>query len=327
MDRVPAHGISGWIARVRAPFFTATLIPIVLGGVAAWVYTGTLHVGRFLLTLLGGLLLHAGANLINDYFDHLSGADRLNRQAIAPFTGGGPALQLGLITPRRARNEALAYFAAGGLIGLYLAWASFHGQGQRLADRMVCEALGPQVPWVLVIGALGVFTGIFYTARLAPLGLGEVALFLDFGPLMVLGTWVVQTGSPAWTPVWVSLPVAFLISNVLWINQFPDAVADAQVGKRHWVVRLGRKRALSIYGGLFLAAYLSLAATWLAGLTPVWTLLALLPAPLAWRAWRVARVNYDRMPELAPANALTVQTHLLTGVFLIVGYLIQGLIG
>ncbi len=315
MERVPAHGIPGWIARVRAPFFTATLIPIVLGGVAVWVYTGTLHVGRFLLTLLGGSLLHAGANLINDYFDHLSGTDRLNREAIVPFTGGGPALQLGLITPRRARNEALAYFAAGGLIGLYLAWASFHGQG----------ALGPQVPWVLVIGALGVLTGIFYTARLAPLGLGEVALFLDFGPLMVLGTWVVQTGSLAWTPVWASLPIAFLISNVLWINQFPDTVADAQVGKRHWVVRLGRKNALPIYGGLFLAAYLSLAATWLAGRAPVWTLLALLPAPLAWRAWGIARANYDQMPDLAPANALTVQVHLLTGVFLIVGYLIQGI--
>ncbi len=316
MEKVPAHGISGWIARVRAPFFTATLIPIALGGVAVWVYTGTLHVGRFLLTLLGGLLLHAGANLINDYFDHLSGTDRLNREAIAPFTGGGPALQLGLITPRRARNEALVYFAAGGLVGLYLAWASFHDQG----------VLGPQSPWVLVIGALGVLTGIFYTARLAPWGLGEVALFLDFGPLMVLGTWVVQTGSPAWTPIWASLPVGFLISNVLWINQFPDTVADAQVGKRHWVVRLGWKRALPIYGGLFLAVYLSLAATWLAGLAPVWTLLALLPAPLAWRAWRIARANYDQMPELAPANALTVQVHLLTGIFLIVGYLIQGLI-
>ncbi len=307
MEKIPAHGIPGWIARVRAPFFTATLIPIVLGGVAAWVYTGTLHVARFLLTLLGGLLLQAGANLINDYFDHLSGTDRLNREAIVPFTGGGPALQLGLITPRRARNESLAYFVAGGLIGLYLAGASS--------------------PWVLVIGALGVLTGIFYTARLAPLGLGEVALFLDFGPLMVLGTWVVQTGSPAWTPIWVSLPVAFLISNVLWLNQFPDTVADAEVGKRHWVVRLGRERALPIYGGLFLATYLSLVATWLAGRAPVWTLLALLPAPLAWRAWRIARANYDRMTEMAPANALTVQVHLLTGVFLIVGYLIQGIIG
>jgi 1,4-dihydroxy-2-naphthoate octaprenyltransferase len=143
---------------------------------------------------------------------------------------------------------------------------------------------------------------------------------------MVLGGWITQTGSPAWEPVWASLPLGFLILNVLWINQFPDAAADAAVGKRHWVVRLGRRRATLLYGLFFLGAYLSLVVALLLGTLPVWTLLALLPAPLAWRAYRVAHRHYDEPPQLAPANALTVQLHLLTGLFLVVGYLIQGLL-
>ncbi|MCD4738455.1 MAG: 1,4-dihydroxy-2-naphthoate octaprenyltransferase [Anaerolineae bacterium] len=303
---IPTRGIPGWVIRVRAPFMTATIIPVLLGGVAAWVATGTFSWLHFLLSLVGALLLHAGANMLNDYFDHLSGTDIRNRQAIAPFTGGSPILKLGLLEPERVRNEAMAYFAIAALIGCYLTWQSSF--------------------WLLAIGAAGLFAGYLYTAYLAPIGWGELFLFLSFGPLMVLGTWVVQTGAPSWEPIWASLPVAYLIMNVLWINQFPDAPADNEAGKRHWVVRLGRERALPIYGLLFVAAYLSLVVNVLTSLAPPWTLAGLLTIPLAWRAWQVARTYYDEMPALRPANELTIQVHLVTGVLLIVGYLIQGIV-
>jgi 1,4-dihydroxy-2-naphthoate octaprenyltransferase len=294
------------MVRTRAPFFTATVVPIVLGGVLAWVRTGRFHALHFALTLIGAVLIQAGANMINDYFDHVSGADRRNRQALTPFTGGSPVLKLGLLEPERVRNEALAYFAVAAIIGFYLAWRTS--------------------PWILIVGVVGLLSGYLYTAYLAPAGWGEVFLFLDFGPLMVLGAWLVQTGRLAWAPILGSLPVAFLIMNVLWINQFPDALADDEAGKRHWVVRLGRRRALLIYGGLFLAAYLALGVNVLVDIGPVWTLLGLLPLPLAWRAWRVARHHYEEIPRLRPANALTIQVHLLTGLYVIVGYLIQGIV-
>jgi 1,4-dihydroxy-2-naphthoate octaprenyltransferase len=298
--------LRGWVLRVRAPFLTASLVPITLGAVAAWARTGFFHLPHFLLTALGGALLGAGANLINDYFDHLSGADRLNREAIAPFTGGGPSLRLGLLDPKRVRNEALAHFVVAGLIGFYLAHASS--------------------PWVVALGGVGVAAAVLYTAFLAPRGWGEVVLFLAFGPLMVLGGWLVQTGRLAWEPVWASLPVAFLILNVLWINQFPDAPSDALVGKRHWVVRLGRRRSLPVYGGLFLASYLALLVPALAGVMPAGTLLGILTVPLARRAWHVARSQRRSLSQLAPANALTAQIHLLTGLFVALGYLLEGLI-
>ena len=303
---VPIHGIPGWIIRVRAPFLTATLIPVLLGGISAWTSTGLFNWLHFLLSLLGALLLQAGANMLNDYFDHLSGTDRENRQAITPFTGGSPVLKLGLLKPERVRNEGLAYFACAALIGFYLTWQSS--------------------PWLLAIGAAGLFSGYLYTAYLAPYGWGELCLFLSFGPLMVLGSWLVQTGALSWEPVWASLPVACLIMNVLWINQFPDAPADNKNGKRHWVVRLGRARALPIYGLLFASAYLTLGINVLTSLAPIWTLAGLLTLPLAWRAWRIAQRHYDEMPALRPANELTIQVHLFTGILIIVGYLIQGIV-
>lgn len=303
---VPTKGLPGWRVRTRAPFFTATVIPIVLGSVLAWVRAGRFHVLHFALTLIGGVLIQAGANMINDYFDHVSGADRRNRQAITPFTGGSPVLKLGLLKPERVRNEALAYFGVAAAIGFYLTWRAS--------------------PWILAVGAAGIVSAYLYTATLAPAGLGEFFLFLDFGPLMVLGAWLVQTGRFAWDPIWASLPVAFLIMNVLWINQFPDAPADDAVGKRHWVVRLGRQRALLIYGGLFLATYLALGVNVLTGVGPIWTLLGLLPLPLAWRAWRIARQSYAEPAHLRPANALTIQVHLLTGLYIIVAYLVQGIV-
>ena len=306
---IPVSGIKGWMVRVRAPFFTATLIPIILGTVVAWVRTGHLLWGYFLLTLVGGAALHAGTNMINDYFDHLSGDDRVNKEFVAPFTGGSRLIQLGLVSPERMRNEGLFYLAFGSVIGIFLAWA--------------------RTPWILALGIIGVFSSYLYVAPMASLagmGLGELFVGLDFGVLMTLGAWAVQTRALAWEPVWASLPVAFLITAVLFINEFPDATADAQVGKRHWVVRLGRKKASPWYGALLFLAYLSLVAgVAFGGMTP-WSLLGLVTIPIAWKAWNIARVHYDDIPNLAPANAATVQIHMLTGALITLGYIIDGIL-
>ncbi len=306
---VPVKGFKGWMVRVRAPFFTATLVPIILGTVAAWARTGSIAWGYFFLALIGGVALHAGTNMINDYFDHLTGDDEINEEFVAPFTGGSRLIQLGLVAPKRVRNEGLFYLALGSVIGLYLAWA--------------------RTPWILALGVIGVFSAYFYVFPAAPLagmGVGELFIGLDFGVLMTLGAWAVQTGSLAWEPVWASLPVAFLITAVLFINEFPDATADAQVGKRHWVVRLGRKRAAPWYGVLLAMAYVSLVAGVIFGGVTPWALLGLPTAPLAWKAWNVAKVHYDDIPNLVPANAGTIQLHMLTGALMIVGYLISGIL-
>ncbi|MBC8449748.1 MAG: 1,4-dihydroxy-2-naphthoate octaprenyltransferase [Chloroflexi bacterium] len=296
-----------WLAETRAPFFTATIVPILLGAVVAWARGEPFHWGLFLLTLLGGLLMHAGANMINDYMDHLRGTDVVNVEFVRPFTGGSRMIQEGLLTPRQILTASLLCFALGSVVGFYL--ASVRG-------------------WViLLIGAVGLFSAVFYVTpgfSLSALGVGELFIGLNFGVLMTLGAYIVQTGRFSWEAVLASLPVALLIAAVLYINEFQDAAADAAVGRTHLVVRLGKRLAAQGYAVLMFAVYLSLLlGVLLDGVTP-WALLGLLTVPLAFKAVRVALVHYDDSQQLVPANAGTIQVHMLTGLLMIVGYVIQG---
>jgi len=295
-----------WLLELRAPFFTASVVPVILGAVIAWQKVGAFHWGYFLLTLVAAMSIHAGTNIANDYFDHLSGNDPVNVEFVSPFTGGSRLIQEGLLSPREVLMESLFFFALGSAIGLYLTWA--------------------RGPIVLVLGLIGVLSGFFYTAPpiyLAKWGIGEFFVGLNCGFLITLGSYYVQTRSLTWEPIVAAIPVACLIAAVLWINEFQDVPADHAVGKDTLVVRLGRRRAVSGYIFLLAATYLSilLAAT-LRVISP-FTLLALLALPLAWKAIGVARLHYDDYQRLTPANATTIQIHMLTGLLLSLGYLLD----
>lgn len=295
-----------WVVKTRAPFFTATIMPILLGTLIAWARAGTFYPGYFALTLLGGLCLQAGVNMTNDYFDHTWGSDEVNVEFAAPFTGGSRLIQMGIVSPRTMLWQGMAFLLTGGLIGLFLAYT--------------------RGPWVLWLGLFGGLTGYFYTAppfRLVATGFGELFIGLDFGVLMVLGAYYTQTRALSWEAAIASLPVALLIAAVLYINEFQDMKADRAVGKHQIVVRLGRRKAAIGYGLLMLATYGSLVlGVLLDGVSP-FALLGLLTVPLAWQAYRVARDNYDNLPALVPANANTIKAHLFTGLLMALGYVVQ----
>jgi len=295
-----------WLAEVRAPFFTATIVPILLGATIAWARTGTFHLGLFLLAMLGGLLLHAGTNVANDYFDHRSGTDDVNVEFVRPFTGGSRMIQSGLLTPREVLSGALAAFALACLVGLCLTYV--------------------RGPLIIVLGLIGIFCGFFYTAppfNLVSKGIGEFFIGLNFGVLMTLGSFFVQAGYLAWEPVVASIPVGLLIAGVLYINEFQDAPADGAVGKDHLVVRLGRRKAALGYLALLVATYAVIVFAVLLRITSPFTLIALATLPVAIRAIGVARAHYDEYLKLVPANAATVFIHLLTGLLLSAGYLLD----
>lgn len=299
-----------WIIKLRAPFFTATIVPVCLGAAIAWARTGTFNLWYFLLTLVGAVCLHAGTNMTNDYFDHTWGSDEINVEFANPFTGGSRLIQMGIVKPEVFLWQGIGFFVLGGLIGLALTFT--------------------RGLWVLWLGIVGAFSGYFYTAppfRLVRTGVGELLIGLSFGPLMVLGSFYTQTQAVSWEPVIASLSVALLIALVVWINQFQDMRADAAVGKNHWVVRLGRKRSAAAYGLLLASVYLSLLAGVLFGGVTPFALLGLLTSPLALKAYRVARLHYDHPEELTPANAATIQIHLWTGVLVTLGYVVQGVAG
>ncbi len=296
-----------WFLAVRAPFLTASITPVLLGGAVAWQTRHQFSWALLLLTMLAGGLLHLGVNVINDYFDHVSGNDDINTEFVRPFSGGSRVIQMGLLSPLEMLVGAAVLFAIPTAIGLYLAAVTG--------------------PLLLAIGAVGLLSGIFYVGRpfnWGSHGIGEVLVGLNFGTLMTLGAYFVQTQRLDWTPVIAAVPIAFLIAAVLYVNEFPDFAADEAVGKRTWVVRLGRPKAAYVYAAMMAVPYVWVLAFVAAGSLPPPALLPLMTLPLAVRASLIAFRHHSEPVELAPANALTIVSHLSVGLLLTLGYVWEG---
>lgn len=293
---------------LRAPFLTATLVPIFLGTSIAWVRNAVFYLEYFLFVLAGGIFLHLGTNVINDYFDHKSGNDEINKEFVRPFSGGSRTIQLGLLTPLEVLCGALLFYALGISIGLYLTWT--------------------RGLFVLFLGLVGVLSGFFYTAppfNWASKGVGEAFVGINFGSLMTLGAYYVQTQKVSIEPFIASIPVSLLIVAVLYINEFPDYDADKAVGKNTLVVRMGREKAAYGYIALIIGVYSSILLGILAGILPPITLIGFMTLPFAKKASEHALKYHSSPFDLVPANASTILCHLLTGVLLSIAYLVEWL--
>ncbi len=295
-----------FVNATRLPFLTATVVPVLLGTAVAW-KDGTFNFLLFLLTLIGAASFHIATNVINDYFDHTSGVDESNLTP-TPFSGGSRLIQRGLFTPSQTRNLALAFYVIGTVIGFILV-------GMRGLE-------------ILFFGLAGFTLGLLYTAppvRLVHRGVGEIAVGIGFGPVIVIGAYWVQARAWSWEAFWVALPVGLLIAAVLYINGFPDRLWDAQSGKRTLVVRLPINAAIAIYAVLVGGAYVLIALGVLYGQFPLSIMLGFLTIPMAWSALKKLRRQHAYPYRLIPALASTVFTHLLTGTLMFAGYVISPL--
>ncbi|OGW92665.1 MAG: 1,4-dihydroxy-2-naphthoate octaprenyltransferase [Omnitrophica bacterium RIFCSPLOWO2_12_FULL_45_13] len=295
-----------WFKAIRVPFLTATVIPVALGSAVAWYNTNNFMWMRFLITMLGAVLIHAGTNLANDYFDHISGCDEAI-QTPTPFSGGSRVIQEGLMSAKKILYASMLCFMAGSIIGLYLNYVS-----------------GKNV--ILIIGIIGVFLGIFYTARPFRIGygsFGELAVGVGFGPLMVMGAYYTQAKKMPLEALLISIPVGILIALVLFINEFPDYAGDKAVGKKTLVVILGKRRAVILYHLLLAGAYICALLLVVFKYLPNTCLIVFLSLPLAFKAFMISRKNFDKIYELLPANASTIGLHSLFGVLLCAGVILD----
>lgn len=303
-----------WLQALRAPFFTASIAPVLLGTTMGWYQTGNIRLIEFLLTLVGVVFLHAGTNMSNDYFDHRSGNDEAN-QNVTPFSGGSRVIQEKIISPKAILIVALGCFVLGSATGLYLNY--------RLSGNIV-----------LYLGLIGVFSGFFYTASPLKLGyhsIGEILIGLNFGILIVVGSYYTQTGklslfsNMGWHLIPAALPISFLIAAVVYINEFPDLEADAMASKKTLIVRMGRARAVYGYCSIMGVAYLTLLVNVLTKIMPIWCLIAFLTLPITLKASITLKKHFDNTPKLMVANASTVAVHFIFSILLCVGYLLAGL--
>lgn len=289
---------------LRAEFLPASVMPVLLGTAMAFTRTGRFDGAAFALALAGVALIHLGTNVSNDYFDHRSGNDALNTEFVRPFTGGSRMIQERLMSPRAVLALSIVLLALAAAAGALLA--------------------ATRGPMIYALGAIGIASGFFYVApplRLAARGFGEIFIGLNFGVLCVLGAYYVQAREVTWECLVASLPLAVLIAAVVYVNEFQDMEADARTGKRTLVVRLGRRKASRVYALLAAAAFAPIAIGAATGLLPLHALAALAALPPMLRANAIVRRSYDSPKELAPANALTILTHALTGALLAAAYL------
>ena len=151
--------------------------------------------------------------------------------------------------------------------------------------------------WLLAIGAVGVVLSLAYTAppfRLVHRGLGEPVTALGFGPVMTLGAYFVCAQQWSWEAFYISLPVALLIALVLYVNQIPDRAGDEAVGKRTLIVRWPETRVITAYELMAGTAFVLIALGPVLGITPWWTLIALVTVPMAWKVVRGLRASYGQ---------------------------------
>lgn len=285
---------------LRLPFLTVTAGAVFLGTAFAWWKTDRFDLLLFILTFFGACFLHISCNVANDYFDFKSGNDASNKNALVPFSGGSRMVLDGFVKPGEALVVSLVFAGLGSAIGLYL---------NAVSSGNV----------VLIIGIAALFFVFSYNgfpARLVNIGLGEIGIFLAWGPLMVLGAYYVQAGSISslW-PLVVAFPSGILTTLVLLINEFADKEADFSTGRKTWVILFGFRKSLLIYLFLAISCYVAVLAGVIFGSWPLWSLLVLLTLPLPFLVYRIGRANLENWPGFFPAVKNTI---LMNFVFLII---------
>jgi len=287
----------------RFHFIPLTVILVSLGTAIA-AYEGYFYFGHFLLAMIGSILVHMTVNVINDYYDYRDGID-LNTQR-TPFSGGSGILPLNLLKPKQAFWFATFCLLIAMVIGFYFVmvkgWLLF--------------------PLLLIAG----FSAYFYNVYLAKWLMGEIFAGLSFGPLLVLGSYYVQTGRYSWETLFASLAPGILTANLLFLNEFPDREADQKGGRKHLVISLGKKDASYLFVALLTVSYLCIIVGVLTKMMPVLTLIGLGTIGFGWKAAKGALKYYDNTQKLVPILGANVITILGTQALLAVGYVIAMLV-
>lgn len=291
-----------WAKELRIPFLSLPAIFVPLGITVA-LLDGYFNLVYGILTLIGIVCIHASVNVLNDYFDFKSGIDTATTPT--PFSGGSRVLPENLLTPRSVLIGGIILLAIGSLIGLYFLY------------------IFNFPPLLIALISIAIITSVAYSPVLSKIGVGEVFVFLNFGPLLFTGVYYIQSGGLISTEaIVVGSIVGLMTTGILYINQFPDTDADKSKGRFHLVARLGKKRAAGIYKYIVNASYVIIILGIVTFTIPPTTIIALITIPKFRVANTILQKEYEKIMELIPAMGNTVMGTIQSGILLLVGYLI-----
>ena len=293
--------IALWWRAARPFAFTVSLIPPILGGLIALVENPGLPFSllRFILAGIGCMTAHAGANILSDYYDFKTRVDREGT------FGSSGLLVPGIMSPNQMLRGGWIALALAGVIGAYFVLAT------------------PGGAFLALLILIGGVLGIFYTAKPFEFkyhALGDLAVFIAFGPAMVLGAYFVQAHHFSWKPVLYSIPIGLLVDAILHSNNLRDIVNDGVVKIKTVPILIGETWAKRMYQALVFGAYLLTLLLVLAFDLTAFALLVFLSLPLAVKVVNMVR-HKERVPkdQFAMIDAATAQVHLAFGLLMVIG--------
>lgn len=288
-----ARALSRLTELIRYRFMLiAGLLPYGLGATIAFYRERQFSFSLFFIALIGLFFVLLGVEAFNEFFDWWIGTDRvflLNPKPVTKYT-----LFVGIV----------AFLVALG-VAIFLTMK-----------------LGVAI---IILSLIGFFAALFYLGppiKLAYRGLGEIMIALSYGPLMMLGSYYVQTQRMDFMPFFVSLIPALLLFAISIMNEVPDYFQDRLVGKRNICVRIGRKNVVKLYGALLILFYvISLLELFLGNLPYLaWLVLACLPISLV--SYTVGIRAYNNAYKFISAIRYTIIQYVIVVNILIIGYIV-----
>jgi 1,4-dihydroxy-2-naphthoate octaprenyltransferase len=280
-----------WIKTGR-PFTLVASVSPVLVGTAVAAYAGTFHPLIFIITLLSCLFLQIGTNYFNEYFDYRYGLDH------AGSLGASTVIFRQEMTPGQVLGGGIFCFALATLLGLVLIYL-----------------IGPAI---ILFGLTGILIAYFYSARpfkFSSRGLGDIMVYIAMGLLMTWGAYYVQIQSWSWHAFAASIPVGFLVTAILNMNNVRDYQDDLAVNKKTLPVRFGLRFGQYFHACLLFGSYVAVTISAQLGLLPLLSLASWITFPLAWINVRDVLSATERKIFIVGIKR-TARLHLLFGVAL-----------
>jgi 1,4-dihydroxy-2-naphthoate polyprenyltransferase len=285
---------------LRAFSFPASMIPCLLGAMLALLYGSAVTWWLMPFIAISLIFLHAGSNVISDVDDYKKGVDAKGT------LGGSRVLPDNLLSPKEMFRFGLILFAFAVLFGLPI-----------ILDR------GMLVLWLGIIGIVG---GFFYTGR--PIGykyvaLGDIFIFLLYGPAIVTGTFYALTGMFFTEVLLISIPLGLLVTGILQANNLRDIINDRKANIKTLATVFGEGFAKGEYIFLIAGAYLTVILLVVFNILSVWSLLVFLSLPVALKNMNMIKgVKIEDTGKIAMLDAMTAQLTLMFGVLLSVSIII-----
>ena len=303
-NNAPSKGAI-YFQAVRAFSFPASMVPCLLGAMLALLSGASVTWWLMPFIALSLILLHAASNVTTDYDDYNHGVDR------EETLGGSRVLVQKLLQPKQMLSFGLLLFAFSVIVGIPI-----------ILERGIT---------ILILGIAGILGGYFYTAKPFSFkyhALGDILIFLMYGPAIVAGTYYALTGTFNWVTIYVSIPPGLLITGILHANNLRDIIHDRKANIKTLATVFGEGFAKGEYIFLIAGAYLTVVLLVVFNILPIWSLLVFLSAPIAMKNLnQIKGVKIEDTGKIAMLDAMTAQLTLMFGVLLSISIIITKFVG